>query len=190
VPIHPLPAGLYPQVWDILNDPQHRKEILKNTDQDFPGLESLDPARMSASEIFFAVNIIRNAQDSGKSILTFRRDLHSILHDLLAGVDIVELDDPSPTRNAASGPPSRPTVPDFSPKELTPQTIISPNPSSTTLYAKAVVSESIASLSPNALTPRGRKRKIEREGHQPAVPVSKKHNRVTVVTVPPRASSR
>jgi len=167
---HTLPE-FYPQVWDILHDPQHRKEILEDNDQCFLGLKSLDPVRMSVSDVFTTLNIIKSLEDNGRSVLTFTvpDDLGAfqVPHETPSDNEIVELDDPPNSKSRRTGPPSqsdlievespgKPSsyeVPDFSPEE--PATRRSKKPSPVHAESPLTMQQSAETSTSHPLKPAG-----------------------------------
>ena len=90
-----------PIPWDVLDSAEHRTMLLTNSES-FSPFKTLDPYRMSVTEMYDILNLITIAQDEENYILKFNIN-NKIVEDLISSYcavnpdDIVELTDPPPT---------------------------------------------------------------------------------------------
>ena len=90
-----------PIPWDVLDSAEHRTMLLTDSES-FSPFKTLDPYRMSVTEMYDILNLITIAQDEENYILKFNVN-NKIVEDLISSYctvnpdDIVELVDPPPT---------------------------------------------------------------------------------------------
>ena len=90
-----------PIPWDVLDSAEHRTMLLTDSES-FSPFKTLDPYRMSVTEMYDILNLITIAQDEENYILKFNIN-NKIVEDLISSYcavnpdDIVELTDPPPT---------------------------------------------------------------------------------------------
>ena len=92
-----------PIPWDALNSAEHRRTLLMDTEP-FSTFKSLDPCRMSTTEMYDILNLITNAQEEEHYLLEFNVN-DKIVKDLISSYtadldDIVEVSDSSSTAGA------------------------------------------------------------------------------------------
>ena len=86
-----------PIPWDALGSAKHRSTLLTNSEP-FSPFKSLDPYRMSVTEMYDVLNLITNAQEKEHYVLEFNVN-DKIVKDLISSYtvdldDIVEVADP------------------------------------------------------------------------------------------------
>lgn len=131
-----LTASEIPPIpWDALDSAEHRSTLLMDSEP-FSQFKSLDPCRMSTTEMYDILNLITNAQEKEHYLLKFNVN-NKIVKDLVSSYavdpdDIVEVADPPPTTKKSrakkiildadsdsKSDSSVGSVPDFSPPGLT-----------------------------------------------------------------------
>lgn len=101
-----------PIPWDALYSTEHRSMLLMDSEP-FSPFKSLDPRRMSTTEMYDILNLITNAQEEEHYLLEFNVN-DEIVKDLISSYtvdpdDIVEVADPPPTnvKNTAENNPAK-----------------------------------------------------------------------------------
>jgi hypothetical protein len=124
-----------PIPWDVLDSAEHRSTLLTDSES-FSSFKSLDPYRMSVTEMYDILNLIMNAQEEEHYVLGFNIN-NEIVTNLISSYaavpdDIVEVADPPPTNKKSRAKPRKKTidssdsksdssigsVPDFSPPSV------------------------------------------------------------------------
>ena len=158
-----------PPPWDALHSAEHRLTLLMDPDS-FSRFKSLDPSRMSVTEIYDALNDLSNAQEEDHPLLQFNIN-DEVVANLISlysvDQDIAEVPDPSSTtkpkgkkkgtKRGKKKLVSDDDIPDFS---------LNPNglPEAGERLSPAVVDQDIAEVTdPSSITkPKGKKKGTKR----------------------------